>query len=103
MTEANTVRTFGPRLESIFDKAGIDPTYIPHDEHPGTAMPADLFDQMIVKNSIDIETIEHQRVTRPEGKADIVVMMEGAFCDLMNCAHRIIPTHCADIAAAFDI
>jgi hypothetical protein len=103
MTEANAIRTFAPQLEAIFDEAGTTPVFIAHDERPGVAMPAVMFDQIIADSVVDIETIKHERIARPDGKPEVVVMLEATYAELLDAAQTATPIASSDIAAAFDI
>ena len=103
MTEVNAIRTFAPQLEAIFDEAGTTPVFIANPERPGVAMPAAMFDQIIADSAIDIETIKHERIARPDDKPEIVVMLEATYADLLDAAQSATPIASSDIAAALDI
>jgi hypothetical protein len=84
MTNKTEVQTFHPELEAIFDEAQSGPVMIDHPEHPGIALSAELFDQMVAKADRDVAEISHQRITRAEGKGDAVLMKPNGYADLLD-------------------
>lgn len=91
MTDNSQPQTFHPEIENAFDEGAKAPLMMQQPKGETIIMSAELFDQMIAKGEFNPDKVKHTRVTRPEGKADVVIMPTDSYADLLDRTQVVMP------------
>ena len=101
-TAQNTAQTFHPELEAIFDEAAHYAVPVTNAGKDTFVVSAESFDDMIEQSALSADDVKHTRVTRPEGKNDVVIMPSSALADLLDATQVVSEVTGDAIRLAFD-